>query len=75
MLAPVEYLTYEIRDIFDLMRLIGGDAHIDPHPLAWAVHPISPQSISTTSPVYLIRICIAFFVDLKYAIAQTKPRE
>ena len=31
--APVEYLTYEIREISDLKGLIGVDAHIDAHPL------------------------------------------
>ena len=59
--APVEYLTYEIRNVSDLMRLVGVDAHIDPHPLAGAVRPTSPQSISTTSPVCPIRTCIAFY--------------
>ena len=52
MLAPVEYLTYEIRNISDLMRLVGTDAHIDPHSLAGAARPTEAQSISTTSPVY-----------------------
>ena len=35
--APVEYLTYEIRNISDLMRLVGGDAHIDPRLLLRSV--------------------------------------
>ena len=34
MFVPVEYLTYEIRDISDHMRLVGVDAHIDPLLLA-----------------------------------------
>ena len=34
--APVEYLTYEIRNISDLMRLVGVDAHIDPLLLAFS---------------------------------------
>ena len=37
MLAPVEYLTYEIREVFDLMRLVGVDAHIDPRLLLRSV--------------------------------------
>ena len=28
--APVEYLTYEIRAMFVLLRAVGADAHIDP---------------------------------------------
>ena len=40
-------------------------------PLAGAVRPTSPQSISTTSPVFLIRICIAFF-QFGICFAQTK---
>ena len=27
---PVEYLTYEIRDVSDIKSFVGGDAHIDP---------------------------------------------
>ena len=33
--APVEYLTYEIRNISDLIRLVGVDTHIDPLLLAF----------------------------------------
>ena len=40
--APVEYLTYEIRSVPNIKRLVGADA---------PVHPTSPQSISTTTPV------------------------
>ena len=49
--APVEYLTYEIRSVPNIKRLVGADA---------PVHPTSPQSISTTTPVWQIRICTAF---------------
>ena len=28
--APVEYLTYEIRGVSDIMRLVGVDSHVDP---------------------------------------------
>ena len=49
--APVEYLTYEIRSVPNIKRLVGADA---------PVHPTSPQSISTTTPVYQRRICGAF---------------
>ena len=67
MFAPVEYLTYGIRGISDLKDFVGVDAHIDPRPLYTPcvgaddpVRPTETQSISTTSPVYSIRICIAF---------------
>ena len=62
--APVEYLTYEIRSVPNIKRLVGADA---------PVHPTSPQSISTTTPVYQRRICGAF-CKLKKATARTKLR-
>ena len=49
--VPVEYLTYEIRSVSNIKRLVGADA---------SVRPTSPQSISTTTPVWQSRICIAF---------------
>ena len=62
--APVEYLTYEIRSVPNIKRLVGAAA---------PVHPTSPQSISTTTPVYQRRICGAF-CKLKKATARTKLR-
>ena len=49
--APVEYLTYGIRSVSNIKRLVGADA---------SVRPTLPQSISTTTPVWQSRICIAF---------------
>ena len=49
--APVEYLTYGIRSVSDIKRLIGSDA---------PVRLTSPQNISTTTPVCQMHICIAF---------------
>ena len=49
--APVEYLTYGIRSVSNIKRLVGADA---------SVRPTLPQSISTTTPVCQRRICIAF---------------
>ena len=46
--APVEYLTYESR------KAVTQQA------LPYRIHPKQPQSISMTSPVCQIRICIAF---------------
>ena len=62
--APVEYLTYESRSVPNIKGLVGADA---------PVHPTSPQSISTTTPVYQRRICGAF-CKLKKATARTKLR-
>ena len=71
-LVPVEYLTYGIRDVSDIERLVGADDLAQPSatkerygcgtPLAGAVRPTEAQSISTTSPVCSIRICIAFLL-------------
>ena len=49
--APVEYLTYGIRDVSNIKRFVGADIPL---------RPILAQSISITSPVCSIRICIAF---------------
>ena len=49
--APAEYLTYGIRSVSNIKRLVGADA---------SVRPTLPQSISTTTPVWQSRICIAF---------------
>ncbi len=49
--TPVEYLTYGIRSVSNIKRLVGADA---------SVRPTLPQSISTTTPVWQSRICIAF---------------
>ena len=49
--APVEYLTYGIRSVSNIKRLVGADIPL---------RPILAQSISITSPVWRLRICIAF---------------
>ena len=61
--APVEYLTYGIRSVSNIKRLVGADA---------SVRPTLPQSISTTTPVCQIRICSAFCRSESVS-AQTKP--
>ena len=62
--APVEYLTYGIRSVSDIKRLIGADA---------PVRLTSPQNISTTTPVCQMHICIAFCKSESIS-AQAKPR-
>ena len=54
LLAPVEYLTYEIRDVSDIERLVGANALVQPSgaparygcgtPLAGAVRPTVPKA-------------------------------
>ena len=62
--APVEYLTYGIRSVSNIKRLVGADA---------SVRPTLPQSISTTTPACQIRICSAFCRSESVS-AQAKPR-
>ena len=45
MLAPVEYLTYEIRNVSVLMRLVGVDVHIIEPRLMGAKKPPLPRRL------------------------------
>ena len=59
--APVEYLTYEIRNISDLiMRLVWVDAHIDPYPLAGVFYPFHRRVFRLPRRSVQIRTVIAF---------------